>query len=56
MEILAAGGVEADNAQPERDAPKLANRVTASGRPKLFLYAMFLFLDTNPIEFRTLAG
>jgi hypothetical protein len=34
-------GVMAD---PERHAPKLARMRTASGRPKLCLYAMFLFV------------
>jgi hypothetical protein len=31
-------------ADPESDAPKLARISSASGGPKLFLYAMFLFV------------
>jgi hypothetical protein len=43
-ESLSAGREPGLMADPAIDAPKLARMRTASGRPKLCLYAMFLFV------------
>jgi hypothetical protein len=52
-ESLSGSGVMAD---PERYAPKLARMRTASGRPKLCLYAMFLFVNQLRPSYAVSAG